>query len=167
MNICLIPMTKALCRAYFQKFVHDPILFLDTSKFQPYVYSEEKCDALVERYAQLGRVYMAAMLDSEPIGEVILKNIDHEKRCCTLGIHMKNDAFKNKGYGTQAEILILKYAFYEMNMESVYADAILKNTRSQHVLEKVGFRETHQDDTFRFYRCDKDSWKLPQLAESL
>ena len=167
MNIRLYPMTKELCRTYYKEFVLDPILFTDMSKYQSYVYSEEKSDAILERNAQLGRIYMAVMLDEEPIGEVILKNIDHEKKCCTLSIHMKCDAFKNKGYGTLAEIFILKYAFYEMKMETVYADAILKNTRSQHVLEKVGFQETHRDDTFRYYRCDKYSWKLPQLPEAL
>ena len=33
----------------------------------------------------------------------------------------------------------MKYAFEQMNMNTVFADAVRKNTRSQHVLEKVGF----------------------------
>ena len=40
-------------------------------------------------------------------------------------------------------------------MVAVNADAALKNTRSQHVLKKVGFRYTHEDDTFKYYRCEK------------
>ena len=38
---------------------------------------------------------------------------------------------------------------------AVNADAALKNTRSQHVLEKVGFQYTHEDDTFKYYRCER------------
>ena len=55
-------------------------------------------------------------------------------------------------------ILMLKYAFNELGMKTVFADAIIKNTRSQHVLKKVGFLETHKDDTFIYYRCDRDNW---------
>lgn len=163
-SIKLAIMTKELARRYFEHFEMDPVLFLDMSKFQPYVYSPEKCDATVERYQQLGRVYLAVMLDDDPIGEVILKHIDREKRCCTLGIHMQNDSVKNKGYGTQAEILTLQYAFDELGMETVFADALLKNARSQHVLKKVGFEETNCDDTFRYYRCAKNTWKRPNLG---
>ena len=35
----------------------------------------------------------------------------------------------------------------ELGMIAVNADAALKNTRSQHVLEKVGFQFVCEDDT--------------------
>ena len=50
------------------------------------------------------------------------------------------------------------YAFDEMKMDTVFADSVLKNTRSQHVLQKVGFSETHRDEHFVYYRCDRESW---------
>ena len=82
---------------------------------------------------------MAVMMDQMPIGEVILKDINAEAKQCTLSIHMQNDSFKNRGYGTQAEMLTLEYAFTALNMKTVFADAIHKNKRSQHVLEKLDF----------------------------
>lgn len=164
MNIRLCLMTKELARRYFKDFILDPVLFIDESKFQPYEYSPEKSDATVERYRQLGRIYFAVMLDGEPIGEIILKQIDYEKKHCTIGISMKSDEFKNKGYGTEAEILALDHIFETMQFESVYADTILKNVRSQHVLRKVGFREIRRDDAFIYYRCDRSSWKRPDMA---
>ena len=167
MNIRLCKMTRALCREYFQNFAFDPDIFMDPDGMKPYIYQPEKCDAIMDRYEQLGRIYMAVMLDEEPIGEVILKKIDHQKQCCTLGIHMKNDRYKNKGYGTQAEIMILEYAFDQCNMNVVYADAIHKNTRSQHVLEKVGFIETGRDESFVYYECRKDRWKPPTAQQTL
>ena len=109
----------------------------------------------------MGRVYLAVMLDDEPIGEVILKNIDREQKHCTMGISLRSEEFKNQGYGTAAEILTLQYAFNQMDMETVFADAILKNTRSKHVLEKVGFSETHRDASFAYYRCDRNNWRDP------
>ena len=90
------------------------------------------------------------MLDGNPIGEVILKHID----------------VKNKGYGTQAEILSLRYAFEEMHLDIVYADVFRKNKQSQHVLTKVGFTETHRDDTFIYYQCKIAAWSMPSRPES-
>ena len=60
-------------------------------------------------------------------------------------------------------MLALQYAFHEMQMDTVYADTIKKIQRSQHVLEKVGFRMTHQNDGFIYHRCDRDSWKPLEL----
>lgn len=161
MNICLCKMTKELCRSFHNGFTYGPDLFMDMRQFKTYVYSPEHADAHFQRQIDLKREHLAIMLHHEPIGEIVLKNIDVELKHCTMGIHMKNDNFKNKGYGTQAEILALQYAFYKLGMETVFADAILKNTRSQHVLKKVGFIETHQDALFRYYKCDKAGWNNP------
>ena len=82
------------------------------------------------------------------VSEFVVKDLDHSNGYRTHSTHLQNNSVKNKGYGTQAEILSVKYAFKELNMVTVFADAILKNLRSQHVLRKAGFRATHQDDTF-------------------
>ena len=165
MNICLCPMTKELAREYFRGFVVDPALFLPGQEYRPYVYTEEKADAAVDRHLSLGRVYLAVMRDREPIGEIVLKNIDSEKHHCTIGISLRSDDVKNRGYGTEAEIQALHYAFKQIGMETVFADSIIQNTRSQNVLEKVGFIESHRDDSFIYYRCDVDRWTDPKIRK--
>ena len=139
MNIRLCKMMKTLNRIYFREYEHDPDLFEDLGNFRPYRYNTTKSDEYWKRQRDLGRVHLAIMHGIVPVGEVILKNIDPIQRCCTLGIHLRNDSVKNKGYGTAAEILALQYAFHKLQCETVYADAIHKNLRSQRVLEKVGF----------------------------
>lgn len=161
-NIRLCKMTKELCRAYHQDFAFDPDIFMDMTHFSTYHYSQQHADAHWQRQHDLRREHLAILLNDTVIGEIVLKNIDQEKKCCTLGIHLVNDSVKNKGFGTRAEILALQYAFNQLEMNTVFADAILKNTRSQHVLTKVGFEETHADDSFRYYRCDKASWYPPE-----
>ena len=99
------------------------------------------------------------MLENEVIGEIYFKHIDWQKGICELGVGMKNDNFKNRGYGTEAEKLALKYAFEQMNMNTVFANTIHKNERSAHVLEKAGFRFVSKDDMFRYYRIDKNDLK--------
>lgn len=163
MTIYLCKMTKQLSRQFFQEFDNDPDIFQDIRHFTPYVYQESAVDAYWQRQRSLGRVHLAVMREQEPIGEVILKNIAPGKRHCTLSIHMKNDSVKNRGYGTQAEILALKYAFYDLGMETVFADALRKNKRSQHVLEKVGFQYLRSDKMFCYYQCSKAAWKVPSF----
>lgn len=71
---------------------------------------------------------------------------------------MQNDAVKDKGYGTQAERLAVKYAFDQLGMFAVNADTVLKNTRSQRVLEKIGFHFTGEDEMFKYYRIERQHY---------
>ena len=47
------------------------------------------------------------------------------------------------------------YKDYELGMAAVNADTVMKNTRSQHVLEKAGFRFVGEDGTFKYYRIER------------
>ena len=136
----------------------DPARFTDPAKYQPYIYNEAKCDAYFERYQSPGRAHFAIVYGDAPIGELILKRIDREAGHCELGISMQRGEWKNRGFGTQAELLALMYAFETMGLQTVYADSLMGNTRSQHVLEKAGFQKTHADHQFVYYRCDKNTW---------
>ena len=150
MDIRLCAMTKPLMRQFFRDFAYDP----DTMPpDQPYEYSQEQADAFFEKRDRPDRVHFAVMNGEEIIGDLYLKNIDPADRSCTMSIHLKNDSVKNKGYGTQAELLALRYAFETLELETVYADALVINTRSRHVLTKVGFTELRRDDTKVYYEC--------------
>ena len=48
--------------------------------------------------------------------------------------------------------------FLKLGMETVFADTLLDSKRSQHVLEKVGFQETHRDNTFVYYQRKWAEW---------
>jgi RimJ/RimL family protein N-acetyltransferase len=39
--------------------------------------------------------------------------------------------------------------FSELGMTAVNSDTIIKNKRSQHILEKIGFKFLKQEDEFR------------------
>jgi len=149
-TIQLKAMTRELCHELYKHWTNDASIYMDMHLFQPYVYDE----AAVNRYFDMkgqdaSRRLFAIMLGDKVIGELQLKQIDHDKKECSLSIHMQNDAVKGRGYGTQAERLAVKTAFDELGMAAVNADTIRKNTRSQHVLEKVGFRFAGEDETFR------------------
>ena len=158
--ISLGRVTRKRMHEYYKNFVSDPDIFMDMSKYFEYQYSPERIDKYWEtRKKPKDRKDFFVLLEYEVIGELALKHIDFEKKECELSIHLQNDSVKNKGYGSAAERLALAYAFENLGMESVLADSVLKNTRSQHVLEKVGFVLIGVDDTFKYYRCDKNAFK--------
>lgn len=145
--------------AYYRNFVSDPDIFMDMSKYFEYHYAPERVDRYWEtRKKPKNRKDFFILLNSNVIGELSLKHIDFEKKECELSIHLQNDSVKNKGYGAAAEKLALAYAFETLGMETVLADSVLKNTRSQHVLEKVGFTQIDADDTFKYYRYTKSAY---------
>ena len=154
-EITLCPITRELCRDFFRDYVNDPAMYADESEYTPYIYSDEAADSFFERKQRPDRVELEAMMAGRPIGHVQLKNIDTAKRECELGVTMQNESFKGKGYGTQIVKLALEYAFGELKMDAVWAGTVLRNTRSQHVLEKAGFRYVREDGTFKYYRYEK------------
>ena len=148
-------MTRELCHQFLREHESDPAVYKDESQFQPYVYSEEAADSFFERKQVPGRLELVAMMDGRTVGHVQLKNIDEEKRECEFGFHMQNNSVKGLGYGTRIARLALEYAFENLDVDAVYAYTILKNTRSQHVLEKVGFRYINEKDGFKHYRFER------------
>ena len=68
---------------------------------------------------------------------------------------MIDRTMQNKGYGTQAERLAVQYVFETLNIPVLYADTILPNVRSQHVLEKVGFRYLRTEGDFKYYCIER------------
>ena len=154
-EISLCVMTRELCHQFFREHESDPAVYEDESQFQPYVYSEEAADSFYERKQVPGRLELVAMMDERTIGHVQLKNIDEEKRECEFGFHMQNNSVKGSGYGTQIARLALEYAFENLDVDAVYAYTVSRNTRSQHVLEKVGFRYMNEKDGFKCYRFER------------
>ena len=150
-KVSIQPMTREMCHEFYKGFQNDPAI----GHYYEYIYTPEIADRYFDTNSVPDRKLFAIMADGEIVGECKLKSIDTEKRQCSMGIHLRDDSVKGKGFGTAAERLILNYAFEVLDMVAVNADAVLKNTRSQHVLEKVGFSFVRQDETFRYYRCER------------
>ncbi len=161
----LVPSTKELCREFYRVFVHDPALFEDESEMVPYVYDEAAADEKFDnRSKRVNNRPFYILLRDQVIGEVVLKNLDAEKKSCELGVCLVNDSVKNRGYGTASEKLALEKAFGEFGMETVLADCLLKNTRSQHVLKKLGFRFVSEDGHLKYYRITREEFAARKAA---
>lgn len=121
--------------------------------YDTYVYDKEKVDRYYQNKAlDACRCFFAICHNEKTIGEIQIKRIDTEKQCGTLSIHLVNDLFKGKGYGTEAEQLILDYAINTLELKTIYGDAVHRNHRSKHILEKLGFEFLYNDNDLAYYK---------------
>ena len=155
LEITLKPMTAEMYHAFFQEYENDMDLNLDKNDYFEYVYEKSKVDAYIQRQIDLNRQPFAIMYGDEIVGELKIYDIVIDKSA-TLGITMKNRNYKDKGFGTRAEQLAVEYVFYQLNIPVLNADCILTNTRSQHVLEKVGFQFIYADEQRKHYQITRD-----------
>lgn len=149
-EITLQPMSPGMYHAFFQEYENDMDLYLDKKDYVEYKYDREKVDAYIQKQIDLNRLPFAIMCGDEIVGELKLYDIVNRKSAA-LGITLKNRNFKDRGYGTRAEQLAIEYVFYKLDIPILYADSVLTNTRSQHVLEKVGFQFIGADERRKLY----------------
>lgn len=154
-RIRLAPMTDEMYHRYLKEYENDPDLFLKDQPYFSHTYSKEKAEQYIQRQKDLNRVPLAILCDDEIVGEIVIKNIEARK-CATMGLALKNAKYKDRGIGTEAERLAVRFVFDELDIPTLYADTIQTNTRSQHVLEKVGFVFLREDENFKYYRINRD-----------
>ena len=153
-SVKLTMMSDEMYRSYFREYENDPDLNMSGQVYNHYEYSEEKVELYIQKQRDLRRVTLAIMCEENVVGEIIIKNIEEHKRA-TMSISLKSPKYKNQGIGTAAERLAVEYVFCELDIPTLFADTLLTNTRSQHVLSKVGFVPIGQDKDYKYYRIDR------------
>jgi len=74
------------------------------------------------------------------IGNCGLHKINWHDRDCEMGTVIGEKKFWGKGYGTEADRLLIDYGFGELNMNRISAAAYNFNTRSCKTAERNGFK---------------------------
>lgn len=74
------------------------------------------------------------------IGNVYLNTIDHVNKNCTIGIIIGDKNILGQGLGSEAMMLILYHAFYELGMIRVASTQLLTNKSSIKLCQKCGFK---------------------------
>lgn len=102
-------------------------------------------------------VFAVRPLDNDVcIGYLELDGINWVHGVSGLALGIGNPACRGKGYGTDATLLALRYAFQELNLHRVTATVFSYNTPSLAMCDKIGFtregafREYLQRDGQRF-----------------
>ncbi|MDD5190868.1 MAG: GNAT family protein [Dehalococcoidales bacterium] len=108
----------------------------------------EKIKAEIATDTDARRRRLILEIDSVAAGEMSYR-IKNEG-VAEFGIKICDFSMQNRGYGTRLLHMLLKHLFTTMGLTKIALDTNLKNTRAQHVYEKIGFRKV---------AVNLDSWK--------
>jgi len=103
-----------------------------------------------------GRIDLAVTMQGsdEYLGEIVLDEIDTHLGSANLRLTMR-PAYRGRGYGTEAILLVLGMAFGGLGLHRVGAVVPAINARAHSLHENIGFRvEGRLRDAFR----DGDGW---------
>ncbi len=100
---------------------------------------EEEIKSSDPGYERLFMVCLAE--DDSVIGHVGIDDIDLDDKRGEIFFLIGDKAHHGKGYGKAAAALLVKYAFEEMKLNSLFATATKSNVASISVLRKVGFKD--------------------------
>ncbi|MFM1914661.1 MAG: hypothetical protein RLZZ531_330 [Bacteroidota bacterium] len=101
----------------------------------------------------------------KPIGEIHLKNIDLKLRSAESGI-MMDPLAKGTGMAFSASLLLLDYAFDQLELDQLLAKVNRENNEVKKYNEFLGFERIElRTDGFDYYRLDKS--KYPEIRKRL
>ncbi len=109
----------------------------------PILFSGKAISGWLEKEVEKGEAYDFAIrtLDGDrPVGEVRLDGIRWNRGDTFVGISLGDRNDWNKGYGTDAMRLVVRYAFLELNLHRVSLSVFSYNPRAIRAYEKAGFR---------------------------
>jgi ribosomal-protein-alanine N-acetyltransferase len=84
------------------------------------------------------------LADGEHIGACGMRPRDPEARINGFGFHLRPRHW-GRGYATEAARAAIRYAFEELDVRALFAGHHPQNRASPRVLEKLGFRYTHDE----------------------
>ncbi len=128
---------------HFQKWMNDPEVTQYLRTIMPVTLADER--AWFERVSKSTSDKLTlALVDiatEQLIGTMGLHNIDYISGTATTGSAIGDKKFWGKGYGTEAKMLLLEFAFNELNLRKVYSDVVAYNKRSLAYANKCGYVE--------------------------
>lgn len=87
-------------------------------------------------------MFVISTLAGKAIGTVAVLNINWRNRNAEWGRFLIGEKdYMAKGYGIEAELLILEYVFEHLNLNRLYGEVLVDNTRVRSLHKKCGFQE--------------------------
>ena len=92
--------------------------------------------------------YWKIVVDSTPVGAVVLSEIDSVEQTCSWAIYLGESSARGLGVAQAACLLSLNFAFDTLNLRHVRCEAIAQNTLAISLYEQVGFVSKTTDAEF-------------------
>lgn len=104
--------------------------------------TREEHECWLKNKVETGKVQQFIIIEKEsnnPIGSVYLRDIDYNNSKAEFGIFIGEKTGLNKGYGTLAAKIIIKYAFNQLELNKIFLRVFEYNSYAVRSYEKAGF----------------------------
>jgi RimJ/RimL family protein N-acetyltransferase len=85
-------------------------------------------------------IFAVETIDGVYIGNMGLHKVNHIDGTASTGAMFGNKDYWGKGYGSEAKMLLLDFAFNNLNLRKIYSSAIAFNERSIAYQQKTGYQ---------------------------
>lgn len=156
MHITLRPLVESDANTSW-KWRNDPEVFRNTGKryFKP-VTLQNELDWIRTVLSRPDEYRFAIVADDIYIGNIYLTGITTTSG--EISIFIGEKSYWNKGIGTLANALLLKYAFSTLTLDRVKSIVRIENIASQRAHEKVYFEKISSDKEFIYYEITRDTF---------
>ncbi len=126
---CLRWVSDPEIRRYFPTFMQFPhTLKTEADELEPLTSGTGNCFLIIET------------LDAKSIGTIGLFSIDWVNRTAETGTLIGKKEYQNKGYGADAKMILLNYAFNSLNLRKITATVLSDNKKSLSYNKKCGYQ---------------------------
>ena len=133
---------------YFTGWLNDFSILMNLNSVSEIVTFEKEKELLKD----LTNGYVFAIVDCEKnklMGSIGLSNVDLINRTAEFGIMIGDRNFLNKGYGTEATLLMLDFGFNILNLCHIHTKVYGFNQRAIKCYEKAGFKTVGKFSEYR------------------
>lgn len=119
---------------------------------------EEIIDFIVEQTEPFKsgqiRFVIALIKTDEPIGLIDLFKIDKQNKTAGVGILINNETYRNKGYATEALVLLKQISKNKVHLETLHCSIQSDNYSSIQLFLKCNFKKQSTFKNMEDYSCD-------------
>ena len=140
-NVKLRTLEREHCRYLWQEY--EPEQPVATEPVNPglSIESAETWFEEIQKTQGKTQVYLGIFLtNGDLIGDIQLAHIDWRNRSASLGISITKRENRGRGYGTDAVLTLIKYAFESLDLFRLSANTLVHNTGARQVLENASFK---------------------------
>ena len=123
----------------FTEWVND----LEVVITNPFYHGVRNTERIREEFKIVSKTHNYAIVDiesNEPIGHCGFNNIDHLNQIGEVGIMIGDKNYWDKGYGTEALVLLLDFSFEALNLHNISLWTYSFNERALKSFKNIGFK---------------------------
>jgi len=139
-RVYLRPLTKKDI-FFLQRWINDEEVRQYLNRYLPAMETEE--EEWLEHIHKNRKCHVVLMIclaeGDKPIGTMGIHRINHKDGVASTGAMIGEKSCWGKGYGTEAKMILLNYAFNTLNLRKVCSSVFAFNGRSQKYNKKCGY----------------------------